>query len=204
MTQGMAGMIREPGGCFEQTSSTNYPNIMILGYLNSNAGADPALVAKTQCVLDHGYNLLTGYETPEKGYEWFGQTPGHEALTAYGLMEFADMAKVYDVDRTMVERTADWLMSRRDHKGGFQRSSEALDSFGRAGAATTNAYIMWALAEAHRTAGLDTELAVQRTLGGETKDPYLLALATNTNLLVAPSAGETSAIVKRLAAMQSK
>jgi len=46
-------------------------------------------------------------------------------------MEFADMAKVYDVDRKMVERTADWLMSRRDQQGGFQRSALALDSFGR-------------------------------------------------------------------------
>jgi hypothetical protein len=204
MTKGMDAMIREPGGCFEQTSSSNYPNIMILSYLGANDAADPALVGKTQGTLDRGYHLLAGYETKQKGYEWFGHTPGHEALTAYGLMEFADMAKVYDVDRSMVERTADWLMSRRDHKGGFLRSSEALDSFGRAGESTTNAYILWALAEAHRTAGLDTELAVQRTLGGETKDPYLLALATNTNLLVAPTAGETSAIVKRLAAMQSK
>jgi hypothetical protein len=114
------------------------------------------------------------------------------------------MAKVYDVDRKMVERTADWLMSRRDHKGGFTRNAEALDSFGRAGETTTNAYIMWALAEARRTAGLDQELAVQRTLGAETKDPYLLALAANTNLISAPAASETAAIVKRLTAMQAK
>jgi hypothetical protein len=203
MTKGMEGMIREPGGCFEQTSSSNYPNIMILGYLGSNDAADPALVQKTQGTLDRGYKLLTGYETTQKGYEWFGKTPGHEALTAYGLMEFADMAKVYDVDRKMVERTADWLMSRRDHKGGFTRNTEALDSFGRAGEATTNAYIMWALAEAKRTSGLDPELAVQRTLGVETKDPYLLALAANTNLIAAPRAGDTAAIVKRLVAMQA-
>ncbi|HEX3476888.1 MAG TPA: MG2 domain-containing protein [Kofleriaceae bacterium] len=204
MTKGMEGMIREPGGCFEQTSSTNYPNIMILGYLGANDATDPALLAKTQGTLDRGYKLLTGYETKQKGYEWFGQTPGHEALTAYGLMEFADMAKVYDVDRQMVERTADWLMTRRDHKGGFLRSSEALDSFGRAGEATTSAYIVWALAEAHRTAGLDPELAAQRTLGADTRDPYLLALATNTNLLAAPHAGETAAMVHRLVAMQAK
>ncbi len=204
MTKGMEGMIREPGGCFEQTSSTNYPNIMILGYLGANDATDPALLAKTQGTLDRGYKLLTGYETKQKGYEWFGQTPGHEALTAYGLMEFADMAKVYDVDHQMVERTADWLMTRRDHKGGFQRSSEALDSFGRAGEATTNAYIVWALAEAHRTAGLDPELAVQRTLGADTRDPYLLALAANTNLMAAPRAGETAAMVHRLVAMQAK
>jgi len=42
---------------------------MILGYLNSTsdaAGADPALVQKTQSVLDRGYKLLTGYETSDK------------------------------------------------------------------------------------------------------------------------------------------
>jgi hypothetical protein len=204
MAKGMEGMIREPGGCFEQTSSTNYPNIMILGYLNSTNAADPALVQKTQGVLDHGYKLLTGYETSEKGYEWFGHTPGHEALTAYGLMEFADMAKVYDVDHKMVERTADWLMSRRDQQGGFQRSSQALDSFGRAGPTTTNAYIMWALAEARRTAGLTKELAAQKALGGETADPYLLALAANTNLVAAPKATDSVAMVARLARMQAK
>ncbi|HEX4416971.1 MAG TPA: alpha-2-macroglobulin family protein [Kofleriaceae bacterium] len=204
MTQGMAGMIREPGGCFEQTSSTNYPNIMILGYLNSAETADPALVQKTQGVLDKGYKLLTGYETPEKGYEWFGKTPGHEALTAYGLMEFADMAKVYDVDPKMVERTADWLMSRRDHQGGFQRSAQALDSFGRAGPATTNAYILWALAEARRTGGLTQELATQTALGAETKDPYLLALAANTSLVTAPKSAEASAMVTKLIGLQAK
>ena len=204
MTQGMEGMIREPGGCFEQASSSNYPNVMILAYLGANDAADPKLVQKTRTTLDKGYKLLTGYETPEKGYEWFGHTPGHEALTAYGLMEFADMAKVYDVDPKMVERTSAWLMNRRDHKGGFMRSSQAVDSFGRANEQTTNAYIMWALAEAKRTGSLDAELAAQKTLGSQTQDPYLLALAANTNLIAAPKAGETASMIKRLAGMQAK
>jgi A-macroglobulin TED domain len=118
-------------------------------------------------------------------------------------MEFADMAKVYDVDRAMVERTATWLLAQRDHKGGFTRSAEAADSFGRAGEATTNAYIMWALAEAGRVQGLDRELAAQRALGAATADPYLLALASNTNLIAAPAAKETAAMVARLAGKQA-
>ena len=179
MTKGMEGMIREPGGCFEQTSSTNYPNIMILGYMQTNDAAEPALVQKTQGVLDKGYKLLTGFETKERGYEWFGSTPGHEALTAYGLMEFADMAKVYDVDQKMVTRTADWLMSRRDGKGGFQRSKQALDSFGRASEATTNAYIMWALAEARRFQGLDASSRAEDPRRDD-EGSVLLALAANT------------------------
>ena len=202
MTQGMAALIREPGGCFEQTSSTNYPNVMIMSYLAANDASDATLVAHTEDKLEHGYKLLTGYETPSKGYEWFGHTPGHEALTAYGLMEFSDMSKVYGVDHAMVERTAAWLMTRRDGKGGFKRSAEALDSFGRASETTTNAYIMWALAEAKRTTGLDKELAVQKDLGTTTKDPYLLSLATNTALLT--GAAEAHGMVERLVAMQAK
>jgi alpha-2-macroglobulin-like protein len=202
MTKGMEAMIREPGGCFEQTSSSNYPNIMVLSYLATNDAADAALVQKTQGTLDRGYKLLTGYETKQKGYEWFGQTPGHEALTAYGLMEFADMAKVYEVDHSMVERTADWLMSRRDGKGGFLRSSQALDSFGRANEATTNAYIMWALAEAKRTKGMEAELSVSKKLGESTKDAYLMSLVANTALLVGMP--EAKSFTSKLVELQDK
>jgi hypothetical protein len=204
MQQGLQGMIREPGGCFEQTSSSNYPNVMIMSYLGATDGADAELVARTQQTLDRGYKLLTGYETRQKGYEWFGETPGHEALTAYGLMEFEDMARVYDVDRAMIERTAAWLMSRRDGKGGFLRNARALDSFGAASAPTTDAYIMWALSEARRTKGMDVELAAQQKRGLESTDPYLVALAANIALNVAPSAPETAATVKRLLAMQAR
>ncbi|MGE3543201.1 MAG: hypothetical protein AB7L28_04695, partial [Kofleriaceae bacterium] len=52
--------------------------------------------------------------------------------------------------------------------------------------------------------GLDVELAAQRTLGNTTKDPYLLALAANTNVIAAPTAAETTSMVRRLAAMQAK
>ena len=207
MTKGMEGMIREPGGCFEQTSATNYPNAMILSYLASNDAADAALVARTHATLERGYKLLTGYETKERGYEWFGQTPGHEALTAYGLMEFADMGRVYDVDQAMVTRTATWLMGRRDGKGGFLRSSGSADTFGRASEPTTNAYIMWALAEAKRTAGLEKERAAALAIGRETSDPYLLALATNTALAAKAAGadvGDVGPMVGRLVSLQAK
>src|SRR5215471_3014377 len=117
-------------------------------------------------------------------------------------MEFEDMGRVYDVDRGMVERTAAWLMGRRDGKGGFQRSSQALDSFGRAGAATTDAYIVWALSEARRMKGLDAELAAQEHRGMESNDPYLVALAANTLLNVAPRGEAAATVVARLVKLQ--
>jgi len=47
-------------------------------------------------------------------------------------MEFMDMKKAgADVDQKMVDRTAEWLMSHKDGKGGFQREAHAYHDFGR-------------------------------------------------------------------------
>jgi len=36
--------------------------------------------------LKIGYDILVKFQTIEKGYEWFGESPAHESLSAYGLM----------------------------------------------------------------------------------------------------------------------
>ncbi|MCA9515539.1 MAG: hypothetical protein KC635_11390, partial [Myxococcales bacterium] len=75
MVKGLDGMLREPSGCFEQASSTNYPNVMVMRYLESHEEAAPAVLARSKALLERGYAMLTGYETAQKGYEWFGQAP---------------------------------------------------------------------------------------------------------------------------------
>ncbi|MFZ6654815.1 MG2 domain-containing protein [Undibacterium sp. TJN19] len=186
MVSGLEGMLREPSGCFEQTSSTNYPNVMIMQYLKQHDVADSVLLERTSKLLDSGYKKLAGFESPKKGYEWFGGDPGHEALTAYGLLEFADMKSIYgSVDTAMLTRTAAWLKTRRDGNGGYQRDTKALDTFGRAAPEVTDAYITWALVNAGET-GLDKEIAKSVKLAETTQDAYQLALATGT--MLAPSA----------------
>lgn len=182
MISGLEGMLREPSGCFEQTSSTNYPNVMIMQYLKQHDVADTALLERTGKLLDSGYKKLASFESPKKGYEWFGGDPGHEALTAYGLLEFADMKPVYGaVDKSMMTRTAAWLKSRRDGNGGYKKDDKALDSFGRANPAVTDAYITWALVSAGET-GLDKEIAKSVTLAENTQDAYQMALAVGSML----------------------
>ncbi len=203
LVSGLDGLLREPNGCFEQTSSTNYPNVMILSYLEKNNVADAALVERASGLITTGYKKLVSFESPEKGYEWFGGNPGHEALTAYGLLQFMDMRGVYkDVDQGMIERTAAWLKSRRDGKGGFQRNDRALDSFGRASPEVTNAYIMYALAGAGLTSGMEAELKAQAALASSTQDAYLLALAANTLLDTPVLKDQGMQAAKRLAGMQ--
>lgn len=202
MIQGTEAMIREPYGCFEQASSSNYPNIMVLNYLETYDARDADLKKRTQDTLDRGYQLITGYESPNKGYEWFGSDPGHEALTAYGLMEFADMSRVYDVDQDMIARTANWLKSRRDGEGGYQRNAQALDSFGAAGPEVTNAYITYALTEAGQS-DIETELNHLEKLGLDTKDPYILALSAAALANARPDSANTKKALKRLARRQA-
>ncbi len=204
MTKGTEAIIREPHGCFEQASSANYPNVMVLSYLENYDAADPALVTRTHALLEKGYRKLTGYESKKRGYEWFGGDPGHEALTAYGLMEFSDMAKVYkDIDPVMVKRTAGWLLSRRDGKGGYKRNARALDSFGKASPEVTNGYISWALSQSGRLAR-GPEVDEQGRIARTTKDPYLMALATGVLLKASPAAETTKRAVTRLAAMRNE
>lgn len=197
LLEAVKGLIREPYGCFEQTSSSTYPLVMALQYINANGGAPPSLIADIKEKLEKGYKRLTGYETKQKGYEWFGDSPGHEALTAYGLMEFKDMSEVFEVDEEMIKRTNRWLNSRRDGKGGFVRNSKALDSFGRAPQRLTDAYILWAMTEAGETDVHKEVEALKKALKDST-DPYELALLClvlyNTN-----AADEAVAISRSLA-----
>lgn len=201
LTDALKGLLREPGGCFEQTSSCAYPNIMVLNYFQSHKVEDAALVKRAQELVEKGYKRLVGFECKQKGYEWFGGDPGHEALSAYGVLEFTDMSACYPVDAGMLQRTREWLLSRRDGKGGFQRNARALDSFGGAPDDITNAYIVFSLLMAGEK-GLEKEVAAVKERAGQVDDGYYLALAANVLLLAGD--GGAKDVVAKLSRKQEK
>ena len=94
----MDAILRMPGGCFEQTSSSTYPNVLALDYMKRTKKLTPEVHAKAEGYIANGYQRLLTFEVPGGGFSWFGNPPANKILTAYGLMEFSDMAKVYDVD----------------------------------------------------------------------------------------------------------
>lgn len=190
MRQALESLLAEPGGCFEQASSTNYPNVLVLDLLRRTGQVLPETSKRAQELLDRGYKLLTQYECKDQGYEWFGQSPAHESLSAYGLLEFADMAKVYNVDRAMVDRTRNWLRSRRDGEGGYRLNDRALDSFGRAPQRTVNAYCNYALlATGEDPKSMESEIKYLIVRAMESKDAYEVAVAA----LALAKAGSTDA-----------
>ena len=122
-----------------------------LALLLLSLGIDASFLDDARAKLTKGYKKLAGFESKGGGFEWFGGAPAHEALTAYGVVQFAEIARALGpgvVDAALQRRTVAWLASRRDGSGGYLRNPRSLDTFGRASKATTNAYIIWSLSEA--------------------------------------------------------
>jgi uncharacterized protein YfaS (alpha-2-macroglobulin family) len=90
----MDSLLRMPYGCFEQTSSSTYPNVLAIDYMKRTKKLTPEVSAKAQGYITTGYQRLVTFEVPGGGFSWFGTAPANKILTAYGLMEFSDMSKL--------------------------------------------------------------------------------------------------------------
>jgi alpha-2-macroglobulin-like protein len=147
--EGMDSILRMPGGCFEQTSSSTYPNVLALDYMKRTKKLTPEVHAKAEGYIANGYQRLLTFEVPGGGFSWFGQAPANKIFTAYGLMEFNDMCKVSDVDPKLIERTRDWLARQQQPDGSWKPDT----SFINEGATNRynsdvlriTAYIAWSL-----------------------------------------------------------
>ena len=72
--------------------------------------AAPEVQFKAEEYINLGYQRLATFEVGGSGgFSLFGDPPPDRMLTAYGLQEFSDMSRVYDIDPALVERAAAWL-----------------------------------------------------------------------------------------------
>jgi uncharacterized protein YfaS (alpha-2-macroglobulin family) len=184
--EGMDSILRMPGGCFEQTSSSTYPNVLALDYMKRTKKLTPEVHAKAEGYIANGYQRLLTFEVPGGGFSWFGSAPANKILTAYGLMEFFDMSKVHDVDPKLVQRTQQWLASQQQADGSWKPDT----SFINEGATNRynsdllriTAYIAWSL-ENTGYQGPAVENAkhfIEKHMGSSAKlDAYTLAVLAN-------------------------
>jgi uncharacterized protein YfaS (alpha-2-macroglobulin family) len=191
--EGLDAIFQMPYGCFEQTSSTTYPNVLALDYLRRTKTAAPEVEAKARQYIHLGYQRLVTFEVPGGGFDWFGNPPANLVLTAYGLMEFEDLARVHDVDRNLIERTRRWLLAQRKPNGAWGDAPGIDDGLmssvhrGDAELAVT-AYVGWALFRGESSA--DAAATIDYLLSHEPAtidDPYLLAIIANAVLEIDPS-----------------
>ena len=145
----MDSLLRMPFGCFEQTSSSTYPNVLALDYMKRTKKATPEVSAKAEGFIATGYQRLVTFEVPGGGFSWFGSAPANKILTSYGLMEFGDMSKVHDVDPNLIQRTQQWLANQQQPDGSWRPDAGgiaegAINRF-QSDVLRTTAYVAWAL-----------------------------------------------------------
>jgi hypothetical protein len=188
LLKSMERMLQQPIGCFEQVSSSNYPNLLVLDLLRQTSATKPELETRALSLLEDGYKKLTAYESKSGGFDWWGRDPAHEGLTAYGILEFTDMAKVFPVDKAMIARTVKWLSSRRDEQGGWTLNPSSLH--GWQNDPVLDCYIVWALAEAGYGQEFTKELEHAKQKAIQSNDPYQMALLANALLALGDADGK--------------
>lgn len=182
--EGMDSLLRMPFGCFEQTSSSTYPNVLALDYMKRTKKLTPEVHAKAEGFIANGYQRLLTFEVPGGGFSWFGNAPANKILTAYGLMEFYDMSKVHDVDPKLILRTQQWLVGQQQGDGSWKPDSSFINE-GATNRYNTNvlritAYLAWALENTgYQGTALEKAKQFMETHTSAKADPYTLAVLAN-------------------------
>lgn len=203
--QGLESMLQEPYGCFEQTSSTTYPNVMILNYLQSSGQVQPAIAQRASHFIGLGYQRLLTFEVPNYpgGFSLWGEAPAQTMLTAYGLMEFTDMRQVSYVDPALIDRIAAFLWQQQQADGSWTAEGmtieSGLENLGDERVAPT-AYVAWALADAGygQTPEVQRALAYLRSHLQPASDPYIAVMALNALVAADPQAPDVATLAADL------
>ena len=89
----------------------------------------------------------------------------------------------FQVDPNMVQDLEDWILSRAQPDGGFEQSTEHVDTFGKAPVDVNNVYILWALTSSGITnSTIYSQISYAVTLaddmidGNKPLDTYMLGL----------------------------
>jgi uncharacterized protein YfaS (alpha-2-macroglobulin family) len=179
-----------------------YPNVLVLNYLKTTGQTSPEVQMQAEQYINLGYQRLLTFEVDGGGFSLFGTPPAQAFLTAYGLMEFNDMAKVHPVDPALIERTAQWLLRQQNSDGTWAEKVYS-EHWRIDDQAPTTAYIAWALIEAGYGDTAEIERALEyireQALGQE--DAYSLALVANALAAAAPDDAFTQKVLDKLVGM---
>jgi hypothetical protein len=202
---GLDSLLQVPDGCFEQTTSTTWPNVLVTSYMEETGQSTPEIQLKAESLISAGYQRLLTFEHQGGGFSWFGEQDPEPFLsvTAFGLMEFSDMARVHEVDPAMIARTQGWLVERQQPDGSWTGDMSEFFSFHTSRVRNT-AFVAWALAQnGYDGAALDSALDyLEANLDAEEPDAYTVALVANAFAQAAPSSAFGAELLQQLDQMK--
>jgi len=203
VVEGLDKILRMPCGCFEQTSASTYPNALVWDYLKKQKKLTPELQMKVEGYINTGYQRLVSFEVQGGGFSWFGEPPANKILTAFGVMEFNDINKVYEIDERVIRRTSDWLYSQQQADGSWKPDESYLHQESWSRIQNNNlpvtAYITWAMLEGgSKDSRLDRAVNYLKKNWQKADDPYTLSLVANALAEFEPKGELTLKILRKL------
>jgi hypothetical protein len=206
VVEGMDSILQTPNGCFEQTTSSTWPNVLATSYMQEAGVITPEIQMKAESLISTGYQRLLTFEHTGGGFSWFGE-PGEPnvSVTAFGVMEFADMAKVATVDSDMLDRTVQWLVGKQSANGSWEGAQTEFFSFSQDTVRNT-AFVIMAL-DAAEYQGPELNKGVDyitANLTADEKDPYTLGLVVGALSAAAPNDPMTKSLFDELDDMKQE
>ena len=205
--EGLDRMLQMPCGCFEQTSSSTYPNVLVLDYMKRAKKITPEIQMKAEGFINLGYQKLVAFEVKGGGFSWFGDAPANQILTSYGLMEFHDLSQVYTIDPNVISRTQSWLASQQKEDGHWDPDAAYLhqESWGKIqnSSLLVTAYVMWALEHTkYEGPQMAKGFDYMTQHMAEADNAYTLALMLNAYALDKKHEKELATIIDKLLGMK--
>lgn len=180
-----------------------YPNILAMGYLNATGQLTPEWRMKFENAINAGFQRVLTFETPGGGFDWYGRPPAKTILTAYGMLMLHDMNEVYPIDRRIIDRARQVLLSRQGSDGSWSLDAPMNTWHQLQSNLPLTAYVAWCLLETgYRGSKADRAVRYVEQNWPSAKDPYVLALAANA--LVQADSSEAPRALARLESMATR
>lgn len=182
MFEDLERLKKEPHGCFEQLSSTVYPNIFILNYLKSVKKIDAETESLVLKNLKKGFQRMLSYKNKDNGFGYFSSTESSVAVSAFALLEFSDLKKLISIDESLIQNLKTFILSKKDRNGLFEvRRNYEMNQPYSDYSWSRNMYVLYALSKIGVKNEIENsyQLMLKRALA--TKDSYQLALMANAS-----------------------
>lgn len=171
---------KEPYGCFEQLSSTVYPNVFILDYLKSQGKINAETEKEVIGNMKKGYQKMLSYRNRDGGFSYFGSSESDVALSAFALMEFEALKKYVAIDPKIIRDLTAFILSSKNSNGTFRvKRSYETDASSSDSQWSRNIYVLYALSKNGIKDQLEEAYQVSLKRALAIKDSYQLALIAN-------------------------
>ncbi len=106
-------MLREPHGCFEQTTSSNYPNLVILETLRTR-GSDPKTLERATVFARQGFERILQFQDGAGGFSlWDNKHDPQPHYTALAVLQLSQYARLFQGKGSFQMRKALAWLERR-------------------------------------------------------------------------------------------